>query len=62
MILHNEYILVLDATLYLLQLKEMDNLDMVTLVIQEMSKEFPTLMDTLVRERDQLVLSHPSLM
>uniref|UniRef100_A0A1J3IM61 TraB domain-containing protein n=1 Tax=Noccaea caerulescens TaxID=107243 RepID=A0A1J3IM61_NOCCA len=34
-------------------LKEMDNLDMVTLVIQEMSKEFPTLMDTLVRERDQ---------
>ena len=28
---------------------------MLTLVIQEMSKEFPTLMETLVHERDQLV-------
>ena len=43
-----------------LQLKEMDNVDMLTLVIQEMSKEFPSLMDTLVHERDQLVLSNPS--
>ncbi|KAL3624679.1 hypothetical protein CASFOL_031347 [Castilleja foliolosa] len=34
-------------------LKEMDNVDMVTLVIQEMSKQFPTLMETLVHERDQ---------
>lgn len=39
------------------QLKEMDDVDMLTLVIQEMSKKFPTLMDTLVHERDQLVLS-----
>ncbi|CAH2054965.1 unnamed protein product, partial [Thlaspi arvense] len=31
-------------------LKELDNVDMVTLVIQEMSKEFPSLMDTLVHE------------
>ena len=29
---------------------------MLTLVIQEMSKQFPTLMDTLVHERDQLVV------
>lgn len=36
-----------------LQLKEMDDNDMLTLVIQEMSKEFPTLMETLVHERDQ---------
>ena len=28
---------------------------MLTLIIQEMSKEFPTLMDTLVHERDQFV-------
>ncbi|GER48218.1 TraB family protein [Striga asiatica] len=34
-------------------LKEMDDVDMLTLVIQEMSKQFPTLMETLVRERDQ---------
>nr|KYP35487.1 TraB domain-containing protein [Cajanus cajan] len=34
-------------------LKEMDDSDMLTLVIQEMSKEFPTLMETLVHERDQ---------
>ena len=34
---------------------------MVTLVIQEMSKEFPSLMETLVHERDQLVFSSPSL-
>jgi len=33
-------------------LKEMDDVDMLTLVIQEMSKEFPTLMETLVHERD----------
>lgn len=33
----------------------MDDVDMLTLVIQEMSKEFPTLMETLVHERDQLV-------
>jgi pheromone shutdown protein TraB len=38
------------------QLKEMDDVDMLTLVIQEMSKQFPTLMDTLVHERDQLVV------
>ncbi|WMV59763.1 hypothetical protein MTR67_053148 [Solanum verrucosum] len=38
-------------------LKDMDDVDMLTLVIQEMSKQFPTLMDTLVHERDQLVLS-----
>ncbi|KAL0319809.1 UNVERIFIED_CONTAM: hypothetical protein Sradi_5242400 [Sesamum radiatum] len=35
------------------QLKEMDDIDMLTLVIQEMSKQFPTLMETLVHERDQ---------
>ncbi|KAI4334089.1 hypothetical protein L6164_018822 [Bauhinia variegata] len=34
-------------------LKEMDDSDMLTLVIQEMSKQFPTLMETLVHERDQ---------
>lgn len=34
-------------------LKEMDDVDMITLVIQEMSKQFPTLMETLVHERDQ---------
>ncbi|KAL5573270.1 hypothetical protein UlMin_022867 [Ulmus minor] len=34
-------------------LKDMDDVDMLTLVIQEMSKEFPTLMETLVHERDQ---------
>ncbi|KAL0673827.1 hypothetical protein Bca4012_001808 [Brassica carinata] len=33
-------------------LKAMNNVDMLTLVIQEMSKEFPSLMDTLVHERD----------
>jgi pheromone shutdown protein TraB len=37
----------------LLQLKEMGDNDMLTLVIQEMSKEYPTLMETLVHERDQ---------
>ncbi|GLT96574.1 hypothetical protein SLE2022_141850 [Rubroshorea leprosula] len=35
-------------------LKEMDDVDMLTLVIQEMSKEFPTLMETLVHERDHV--------
>ncbi|KAI4322557.1 hypothetical protein L6164_022238 [Bauhinia variegata] len=34
-------------------LKEMDDIDMLTLVIQEMSKQFPTLMETLVHERDK---------
>ncbi|XP_004151877.1 traB domain-containing protein [Cucumis sativus] len=34
-------------------LKDMDDVDMLTLIIQEMSKEFPTLMDTLVHERDR---------
>lgn len=38
-------------------LKEMDDVDMLTLVIQEMSKEFPTLMETLVNERDQYMSS-----
>ncbi|XVE66317.1 hypothetical protein DITRI_Ditri08aG0070900 [Diplodiscus trichospermus] len=38
-------------------LKEMDDVDMLTLVIQEMSKEFPTLMETLVHERDQFMSS-----
>ncbi|XP_058210666.1 uncharacterized protein LOC131323064 [Rhododendron vialii] len=34
-------------------LKEMDDADMLTRVIQDMSKQFPTLMETLVHERDQ---------
>ncbi|KAK7263546.1 hypothetical protein RJT34_31138 [Clitoria ternatea] len=38
-------------------LKEMNDSDMLTLVIQEMSKEFPTLMETLVHERDQYMSS-----
>ncbi|KAG6742551.1 hypothetical protein POTOM_053423 [Populus tomentosa] len=38
-------------------LKEMDDVDMLTLVIQEMSKQFPTLMETLVQERDQYMSS-----
>ncbi|GMG98671.1 hypothetical protein Nepgr_000511 [Nepenthes gracilis] len=38
-------------------LKEMDDVDMLTLVIQEMSKEFPTLMETLVNERDRFMSS-----
>lgn len=38
-------------------LKELDDVDMLTLVIQEMSKEFPTLMETLVHERDQYMSS-----
>ncbi|CAN0896985.1 TraB domain-containing protein [Linum grandiflorum] len=38
-------------------LKEMDDADMVTLVIQEMSKTYPTLMETLVHERDQYMSS-----
>lgn len=33
-------------------LKDMNDVDMLTLVIQEMSKAFPTLMDTLLHERD----------
>ncbi|XP_073155709.1 uncharacterized protein [Henckelia pumila] len=36
-------------------LKEMDDIDMLTLVIQEMSKQFPTLMETLVHERDKFM-------
>ncbi|KAI8558308.1 hypothetical protein RHMOL_Rhmol04G0081000 [Rhododendron molle] len=35
------------------ELKEMDDVDMLTHVIQDMSKQFPTLMETLVHERDQ---------
>ncbi|CDP11805.1 unnamed protein product [Coffea canephora] len=38
-------------------LKEMDDVDMLTLVIQEMSKQFPTLMETLVHERDKYMSS-----
>ncbi|KAK4743411.1 hypothetical protein SAY87_001412 [Trapa incisa] len=38
-------------------LKEMDDVDMLTLVIQEMSKEFPTLIETLLHERDQYMSS-----
>ncbi|CAK9142728.1 unnamed protein product [Ilex paraguariensis] len=38
-------------------LNEMDDVDMLTLVIHEMSKEFPTLMETLVHERDQYMSS-----
>ncbi|CAN4094174.1 unnamed protein product [Withania somnifera] len=38
-------------------LKEMDDVDMLTLVIQEMSNQFPTLMETLVHERDQFMSS-----
>ncbi|KAH9744647.1 trab domain-containing protein [Citrus sinensis] len=38
-------------------LKEMDDVDMLTLVIQEMSKAFPTLLETLVHERDQYMSS-----
>lgn len=33
-------------------LKDMDDVDMLTLVIQEMSKAFPSLMETLLHERD----------
>ncbi|XP_059282416.1 uncharacterized protein LOC132036169 [Lycium ferocissimum] len=38
-------------------LKEMDDIDMLTLVIQEMSKHFPTLWTTLVHERDLFMSS-----
>ncbi|KAF5726438.1 traB domain-containing protein-like [Tripterygium wilfordii] len=38
-------------------LKEMYDVDVLTLVIHEMSKEFPTLMETLVHERDQYMSS-----
>uniref|UniRef100_A0A7N0RIP6 Pheromone shutdown protein n=2 Tax=Kalanchoe fedtschenkoi TaxID=63787 RepID=A0A7N0RIP6_KALFE len=38
-------------------LKEMNDSDMLTLVVQEMSKRFPTLMETLVHERDQYMSS-----
>uniref|UniRef100_A0A7N0SXA5 TraB domain-containing protein n=1 Tax=Kalanchoe fedtschenkoi TaxID=63787 RepID=A0A7N0SXA5_KALFE len=38
-------------------LKEMNDSDMLTLVVQEMSKQFPTLMETLVHERDQYMSS-----
>ncbi|OVA11162.1 SWAP/Surp [Macleaya cordata] len=38
-------------------LKEMDDVDMLTLVIQEMSKAFPSLMETLVHERDLYMAS-----
>ncbi|RWW82478.1 hypothetical protein BHE74_00009060 [Ensete ventricosum] len=40
------------------QLKEMDDVDMLTLFIQEMSKAFPTLMETLLHERDMLLRFH----
>ncbi|KAL6553567.1 hypothetical protein OROGR_007409 [Orobanche gracilis] len=33
----------------------MDDIDMLTLIIQEMSKQFPTLMETLVHERDHFL-------
>ncbi|PHT76479.1 hypothetical protein T459_20001 [Capsicum annuum] len=36
-------------------LKEMDDVDMLTLVVQEMSKNFPTLWTTLVHERDLML-------
>ncbi|XP_010510035.1 PREDICTED: traB domain-containing protein-like [Camelina sativa] len=38
-------------------LKDMNDVDMLTLVIQEMSKEFPSLMETLVHERDKYMAS-----
>ncbi|CAO2814385.1 unnamed protein product [Amaranthus hypochondriacus] len=38
-------------------LKEMNDVDMLTLVIQEMSKEFPVLLETLVHERDRYMSS-----
>lgn len=38
-------------------LKEMDDVDVITLVIQEMSKQYPTLMETLVHERDKYMSS-----
>lgn len=38
-------------------LKDMDDVDMLTLVIQEMSKAFPSLMDTLLHERDMYMSS-----
>ncbi|XP_042384361.1 traB domain-containing protein-like [Zingiber officinale] len=38
-------------------LADMDNVDMLTLVIQEMSKAFPTLIDTLLHERDMYMSS-----
>ncbi|XP_071701031.1 uncharacterized protein [Rutidosis leptorrhynchoides] len=38
-------------------LKELDDVDMLTLYIQEMSQQFPTLMETLVHERDQYMSS-----
>ncbi|KAL1216969.1 hypothetical protein V5N11_013896 [Cardamine amara subsp. amara] len=39
-------------------LKDMKDVDMLTLMIQEMSKEFPSLMDTLVHERDKYMSSY----
>ncbi|CAN4104810.1 unnamed protein product [Withania somnifera] len=38
-------------------LKEMDDVDMLTLVIQQMSKNFPTIWTTLVHERDLFMSS-----
>uniref|UniRef100_A0A0E0PPJ8 TraB domain-containing protein n=2 Tax=Oryza TaxID=4527 RepID=A0A0E0PPJ8_ORYRU len=38
-------------------LKDMEDVDMLTLVIQEMSKAFPTLMETLLHERDMYMSS-----
>lgn len=37
------------------QLNDIEDEDMITLLIQEMSKEFPTIMETLVYERDMSV-------
>ncbi|KAG0472494.1 hypothetical protein HPP92_017040 [Vanilla planifolia] len=38
-------------------LKDMDDVDMLTLVIQEMSKAFPTIMETVLHERDMYMSS-----
>lgn len=38
-------------------LQELDDVDMVTLVVQELSKQFPSLMETLVYERDMFMAS-----
>lgn len=39
------------------ELEEMDSLDTTT----QMSKDYPSVMDTFVHERDQLVFLNPSL-
>lgn len=45
---------------HVFQLKETDDNDIVTFLIQEMSKAFPTLAETLVLKRDQYVLQTSS--